>query len=693
MNNIDCGIKKQKNMPYIWDSQIWEDFISIIEFLIWAFIKKEEMEKNDEYTLDFSILVEKEIEEAESIIKRRMELSNISGINLHTYKFFSVYNLSSIEKFAFIVSAASEINYKLNSILIAAERNKNVKSPTVEMILKLYNMINIYDLKETADLINVKDDFELCIEKDNINKPLSHRSFIIKNTLLSYLLGQSFDIHYKGFDVKYPIPDILIYDDVLKKAVNIANSQTYLEKPVTLYIYGKKKSGKKLLVSHLSQQIGKEAFFIMWNDIIKMSDEKKESFFNDISLKMKLEKGFICLYGIPNFSDEKEEFYNYIFSKIINICEFTVVLGESKYDFPVWLTENFISLELWELSVTEKISVWSHYNNIYNTDKEIDVNLNGNKYIMSVGEIENTFKTAYYCAASQNEFNIKDNHISDAIKQRERGKLCSYASLIEGAFVWDDLIIDASVKQQMRYICNQIKYRNIVGEEWGFFEKTSYGRGVSALFYGPPGTGKTMAVQIIAKELGLELYRVDLSKMVSKYIGETEKNISALFDIAKNMNVILFFDEADSLFAKRSEVKDSNDRNANAETAHLLQKMEEYEGMVILATNLVEQIDDAFRRRIKFMVPFRFPDVSTRIKLWHSLIPEKTPLDDSIDLDFFANQFELSGSQIKEILWNAAYIAVSDNQPLGNEQIKQSIIWNYIKYGKQLIKEDFGYLA
>lgn len=210
----------------------------------------------------------------------------------------------------------------------------------------------------------------------------------------------------------------------------------------------------------------------------------------------------------------------------------------------------------------------------------------------------------------------------------------------------------------------------MVGEEWGFFEKTSYGRGVSALFYGSPGTGKTMAVQIIAKELGLELYRVDLSKMVSKYIGETEKNISALFDIAKNMNVILFFDEADSLFAKRSEVKDSNDRNANAETAHLLQKMEEYEGMVILATNLVEQIDDAFRRRIKFMVPFRFPDVSTRTKLWHSLIPEKTPLDDSIDLDFFANQFELSESQIKEILWNAAYIAVSDNQPLGNEQIK-----------------------
>jgi SpoVK/Ycf46/Vps4 family AAA+-type ATPase len=245
----------------------------------------------------------------------------------------------------------------------------------------------------------------------------------------------------------------------------------------------------------------------------------------------------------------------------------------------------------------------------------------------------------------------------------------------------------------MQYICAQVKYRNIVGEEWGFFEKTPYGRGISVLFYGPPGTGKTMAVQVIAAELGLELYRIDLSKMVSKYIGETEKNISALFERAKQMNVILFFDEADSLFAKRSEVKDSNDRNANAETAHLLQKMEEYEGMVILATNLVDQIDDAFRRRIKFMIPFRFPDVETRKKLWHSLIPDKTPLEDGIDLDFFAETFELSGSQIKEILWNAAYIAVADQKPLGNEQLKEATMWNYMKYGKQLTKEDFGYLA
>ena len=198
---------------------------------------------------------------------------------------------------------------------------------------------------------------------------------------------------------------------------------------------------------------------------------------------------------------------------------------------------------------------------------------------------------------------------------------------------------------------------------------------------------------MIAKDLGLDLYRVDLSRMVSKYIGETEKNISALFDKAKHMNVILFFDEADSFFSRRSEVKDSNDRSANAEVAHLLQKLEEYEGITILATNLKENIDDAFKRRIRFMVNFRFPSAETRRTLWHSLLPKAAPRSRDLDLDFFADQFELSGSQIKEILLNAAYMAAGTGEPLGNSQIKEALCINYEKYGKFPTKEDFGYLG
>lgn len=694
MNNIDCGINKEKRIPYLSDDELWKDLAAIMEFLLWAVLQKEELERNGEDSMELLFNVREEIEEAEEIIQRRIELTKIGGIELHTTKFFSLYRFTQIENFALVLAGVVGMKESLIPIFSAAETGKQVQTPTVEMALRLYAILSELNFKETALLINETGDFAHCLDKNiNSSKAWHQETLALRKSLLSYLLGQPFTISYGKYIAKEPLPKLLVYTDILTKAVSVAEHQKMSNEPLVMYLYGRKKSGKKLLVSYLSQHLQRSVNFLCWQDIFTMSDEKRNNLLQEIKLKIKLENGFLCLYDIPNWEEDQENAsYDSLFSKVLNVSPLTVVLGEGKHDFPVWVTENFVSFHLWDMTATEKIAVWSYFSRLYHAEDQIDATLNGNKYVMSVGEIENTFATAYLTSVS-NGTPLEAKDVEKAVKQRGRGSLGNYATLINGKFVWDDLIVDPTVKRQMQYICAQVKYRNIVGEEWGFFEKTPYGRGVSVLFYGPPGTGKTMAVQVIAAELGLELYRIDLSKMVSKYIGETEKNISALFERAKQMNVILFFDEADSLFAKRSEVKDSNDRNANAETAHLLQKMEEYEGMVILATNLVDQIDDAFRRRIKFMIPFRFPDVETRKKLWHSLIPDKTPLEDGIDLDFFAETFELSGSQIKEILWNAAYIAVSDQKPLGNEQLKEATMWNYMKYGKQLTKEDFGYLA
>ncbi len=695
LNNIDCGISKETRMPYPNDGDLWMDFSSIMEFLLWSVLQKEEMERKGEDVSEFLLHVREEIKEAEVVIKQRMELAKLCGIDLHTAKFFGLHDLAQIEKFALILAGVTGMQEKVSAVFSAAETGKNVQTPTVEMALRLYAITKNTNVAEFAHLINKIGDFALCLDrKINSSKPWHQETLSLHRPLLSYLLGQTFDISYKKYLIKKPLPRLLIYEEVLQKVTSVAMHHKFPKEPLVLYLHGRKKSGKKLLVSYLSLRIGRPVSFLCWNDIAVLNEERREDLLRELKLKIRLENGFLCLYGIPTWDEEKEDAaYDGLFTQILSVCPFTVVLGEGKHDFPVWLTEKYVSFALWDLSATEKIGVWTYFSEMYHAEDQIDAVLNGNKYVMSVGEIEHTFETAYLTSISNGNSFLERKYVDEAVKQRGRGNLGNYATLINGRFVWDDLIVDPMVKRQMQYICAQVKYRNIVGEEWGFFEKTPYGRGVSVLFYGPPGTGKTMAVQVIAAELGLELYRIDLSKMVSKYIGETEKNISALFERAKQMNVILFFDEADSLFAKRSEVKDSNDRNANAETAHLLQKMEEYEGMVILATNLVDQIDDAFRRRIKFMVPFRFPDVETRKKLWHSLIPDKTPLEEGIDLDFFAETFELSGSQIKEILWNAAYIAVSDQMPLGNEQLKEATIWNYMKYGKQLTKEDFGYLA
>lgn len=231
------------------------------------------------------------------------------------------------------------------------------------------------------------------------------------------------------------------------------------------------------------------------------------------------------------------------------------------------------------------------------------------------------------------------------------------ATRIDAAYRWDDIAMEEGQKQRLLAACDRFRLKSRMEEAFGFGRKNAYGNGVSVLLYGPPGTGKTMAAQVVANELGLLLYRVDVSQIFSKYIGETQKNLAQIFEEAQKTNVILFFDEADALFAKRTEVKDSHDRHANAETAFLLQKIEEYSGMTILATNLFHQFDAAFVRRITYVVHMDSPNEETRLMLWQHTLPEDMPVGKDVDFTFLAKQFELSGSNIKSVLFAAAYLA------------------------------------
>lgn len=210
------------------------------------------------------------------------------------------------------------------------------------------------------------------------------------------------------------------------------------------------------------------------------------------------------------------------------------------------------------------------------------------------------------------------------------------------------------------------------------------------MFCGPPGTGKTMGAQVIARELHLELYKADLSSVMSKYIGETEKNLGALFDEVKKSQSILFFDEADAIFGKRSEVKDAQDKYANAETAYLLQKMEEYDGIVILATNYFQNFDEAFKRRIRFIIEFPLPDAERRLEIWQRVYPKETPVSSEVDFEYLASQFELSGSSIKNIAIAAAFKAAAAGTEVEMSQILGCLREEMKKSGRNLQRDDFG---
>ncbi|WP_028510158.1 ATP-binding protein [Ruminococcus sp. NK3A76] len=372
---------------------------------------------------------------------------------------------------------------------------------------------------------------------------------------------------------------------------------------------------------------------------------------------------------------------------IITLFDFVFWVTHQKDDTFIGTDTEVVSTELPMLTANERKLFWDTA-----LDDGVQTTVLANSYILTPDGIIKAARGAYHIAAAEGS-GITNDILSKSVRQQSSNQLGGYASKINAVFTWDDLVIGDDQKRKMMMICDQVKYRSVVNEDWGFRKKSPYGRGLCALFYGSPGTGKTMAVQVIANELGLDLYRIDLSQLSSKYIGETQKNISNLFNKAKNINAMLFFDEADSMFAKRSEVKDSNDRYANADTAFLLQKLEDYEGITILATNYVNNIDDAFKRRIKFMINFVFPTPDIRLMLWQKILPAAAKTDEPIDFEFFAEHFELSGSNIKEILTNAAFLAASQGQGIRNAHIIEAVKLNFSKYGKILTDADFGYLA
>ncbi|MGD1873301.1 MAG: ATP-binding protein [Mastigocoleus sp.] len=280
-----------------------------------------------------------------------------------------------------------------------------------------------------------------------------------------------------------------------------------------------------------------------------------------------------------------------------------------------------------------------------------------------------------------------DSHLTlgnlwEVCRTQARPRLDELAQPMETKAGWDDLVLPFEQKQVLQQAANQIRQRTKVYQEWGFAGKSKRGLGISALFAGASGTGKTMAAEILAQELKLDLYRIDLSAVVSKYIGETEKNLGKVFDAAETGGVILLFDEADALFGKRSEVKDSHDRHANMEVAYLLQRMEAYPGLSIMTTNLKGSIDQAFLRRIRFIVQFSFPDKSQRAEIWQRVFPKSTPTKD-LDESKLA-RLNVSGGNIRNIAINAAFIAAEAGQSISMEHILQSAKSEYMKMERPL---------
>lgn len=269
--------------------------------------------------------------------------------------------------------------------------------------------------------------------------------------------------------------------------------------------------------------------------------------------------------------------------------------------------------------------------------------------------------------------------LNEAARLQLRHELDHIAQRNEGVSSWERLVVPTGTLEALQAICAQARQRNRVGDDWGFARHHALGHGVKALFYGRPGTGKSLAADIVARDLELPLYRIDLSRIVSKWIGETEQNLSRLFDEAAKSHGILFFDEADSLFAKRTAVHSSTDRYANMEVNHLLQRIEAHEGIVILATNLKTNIDDAFARRLHYVVDFPEPDAAAREQIWRISFPPEAPMHADVDVQTLAHRFEIPGGAIRNAVVGGAFLAASESSPIRQQHLARALRREFAK--------------
>ncbi len=269
-------------------------------------------------------------------------------------------------------------------------------------------------------------------------------------------------------------------------------------------------------------------------------------------------------------------------------------------------------------------------------------------------------------------------------------QLQRFAVATQPRYEWTDIVLSDDRREQLESIAARVKYRGLVHREWGFGEKLSRGKGLNVLFTGPSGVGKTMAAEVLAKALSLTLFQIDLSTVVSKYIGETEVHLSSIFREAERSQCLLFFDEADSLFGKRTEVKDAHDRYANLEVNYLLQRIEQYDGIVVLATNLQRNLDEAFLRRMHEVIDFALPDETQRELIWRRHIPAEAPVEPDIDFGFLARQFKLTGGHIKNAVVTAAFLAARSSKKIGMDEMIRAVKIELQKQGKLIMKSDFG---
>ncbi len=581
------------------------------------------------------------------------------------------FNLTSFERQILLLCAGVELSASLAQLCATAQRNSQFTYPTFSLALAVFASAQWSALTPVAPLRRWR-----LIELVNSDS-LTQSRLRIDERVLHYLTGVSYlDDRLNGLVHLLPAPQYLSpsHQQLTKRIVQIWMNNGQSSIAPIIHLSGSDRDGTVAIAATVCEIMEIKLYRLSANDLPATAIER-EALARLWEREAVLSQSVLCLdcNSISRDSLEKT-----IIPFIASLRASLIIIGIEPFtiaDRPV------VHLEVSRSSLAEQRLLWQQA--LQPLNSELNGQLDGlvSQFNLSATNIQSVCAEVNHQSKFKPEYSLVDQ-LWDTCRIQTRPHLNDLAQRISSMSTWDDLVLPQREKNMLREIVAQVRQQAKVYDTWGFSAAGTEGLGISALFSGLSGTGKTLAAKVISCELRLDLYRIDLSRLVSKYIGETEKNLSQVFDGAESGGVILLFDEADALFGKRSEVKDAHDRYANIEVSYLLQRIEAYRGLAILTTNSKKSLDSAFMRRLRFMVQFPFPNIEQRRQIWQRMFPPQLPTQE-LNFDLLA-RLNIPGGNIRNIALNAAFLAADQDTALQMGHLLAAVKTEYSKLEKTL---------
>ena len=644
--------------------------------------------------------------ELAAVIQARKQQSIERGVELRLERLRQLFALERFEIDTVLVCMAAELDLRYEKLYAYLQDDVTRKRPTVDLVL---NLLTPSPSSHLAARRHFLPDSALSRSRliELIDDPAQpHPTLLSKglkpdDRIVQYLLGSdSIDARLRPW-VELLEPnqglDGLMLDDDWRRGLHALLPHEAGALAPVVHLTGPAGVGKQSVAAALCRERGLKLLLVRMDRLLSEPVAGLVASLALVDREASLQRAAVFFKGVDALQGESQHAALVVFRDALVRSEATCFLaGEDTWENAAPLcARRYVHVAVPRPAPAHRLRMWQRVTQSVPTDPAIDPAIDtatvAGRFKLTFGQIEDAAATAQSLARLRGaaSHQVSTGDLFEACRMNSNRRLGALARKIVPRYKWNDIVLPTDRVAQLREICNHMKYRDRVYVDWGFGRKLALGKGLMVLFAGPSGTGKTMAADVIAGELGLDLYKIDLSSVISKYIGETEKNLARIFTEAETSNAILFFDEADALFGKRSEVKDSHDRYANIEVGYLLQRMEEYEGVAILATNFRKNMDEAFVRRLHFTLDLPFPDQADRHRIWQGIWPQDTPRDRDIDLESMAQRFEMTGGNIRNVALAAAFLAADEGQVVRMSHLIHATQREYQKTGKLLRDHDF----